>query len=681
MSFLKSLANNITNIGNLFKVKDVSGFENLQNIITTKKQYLEKVISCLNNLNNSLKTFYETVSSSEKILNSLEDYTGEKKINDAALLICKKIKQDAIDDNNLLISVMKNMGEHLTNLNKEINCYDQFKKINRDLQKEKDTLIKNKNNYHKLGKGAENKIKSLVKHSPKEKDIFNSTEYIEQLDLIGSPAKEALIDYNLSLKKTNELVNQYNKKQMEIYDILPKIGEKDLVFDFELLKLYQKCLEAEGKYINNYLEEFKKSKIEVKSELKDMIEMFEENKKEEKIINLSQYQTELDINKCQSDEDFEILHKTIELITLYIDESIFPDYKFETEQKVFNIHQILRQLFKETGEIDSKLREDFLNGLKDPIVHVKFYILLSQLRTNNKFLRTKYLIEILGEGFQILLEEAGRNKLYDNIKNCIILSQTFYYEGENKKKIYIFEMIKNNKYLSNSHFWRDFIEDMIKKEFVRLENILPDINFSVEKNINITPKIKEKLNEAVFSQLITYASNMKDFGLDKRVIIKIIQENLEKYNYLSENNIKNIYLVIAEEESELEKLKKEYNPSLESELIIEEEKTEKNNTESVDKENKEQIPEVKENKEQVSEVKDNKEEQVSEVKENKEKVPEVKEDKEQVPEVKENKEQVSEVKDNKEQVPEVKDDKEQVNENKGDEENKNEINEEKKPEE
>ena len=46
-----------------------------------------------------------------------------------------------------------------------------------------------------------------------------------------------------------------------------------------------------------------------------MIEMFEENKKEEKIINLSQYQTELDINKCQSDEDFEILHKSIELIT------------------------------------------------------------------------------------------------------------------------------------------------------------------------------------------------------------------------------------------------------------------------------------------------------------------------------------------------------------------------------
>ena len=352
MSFFKAIANNITNIGNLtnlFKVKDVSGFENLQNIITTKKEYLEKVISCLYNLNNSLKIFYETISSSEKVLNGLNDYTREKKINDAALLVCKKIKQNANDNYSLLISVMKNMKEHLTNLHKEINCYEQLKKINRDLQEEKATLIKNKNNYHKLGKEAENKIKSLVKHSPKEKDIFNSTEYIEQLDFIGSPAKEALIGYNLSLKKTNELVKQYNKKQIELYDILPKIGEKDLVFDFELLKLYQKCLEAEGKYINKYLEEFRSSKIEVKSELKDMIEMFEENKKEEKIINLSQYQTELDINKCQSDEDFEILHKSIELITLYVDESIFPDYKFETEQKVFNIHQIHRQLFKETG--------------------------------------------------------------------------------------------------------------------------------------------------------------------------------------------------------------------------------------------------------------------------------------------------------------------------------------------
>ncbi len=378
------------------------------------------------------------------------------------------------------------------------------------------------------------------------------------------------------------------------------------------MKLYHKTLEAESKYINNKIETFKNSHIEVKSELKDLIDILENNKKDEKLHKFSQYQTELDINKCQSDADFKILCHSIELVNLYVDKSLFPDYEYETEQKIYNIQQILRQLFKETGEINSKLCEDFFNGLKEQKVHRKFFILLSQLRTNNKFLRTKYLIDLLGQGFDILLNFAGKNKIYDNVKSCIILSQTYYYEGENKKKVYIFEKIKKNKYLQNSHFWRKFIEDMIEKEFKRLEHILPDVNFSVENNINITPKIKEKLNEAVFSQLITYGSNMRDFDLDKRVILKILEEFFVKYNYLTEANIKNIYTVLSEEPDEIERLRKEYNTSLESELINEndsneeekekeKEKTEDKNKESDNKENEEKTTEKKENEEKATE--------------------------------------------------------------------------------
>jgi hypothetical protein len=153
---------------------------------------------------------------------------------------------------------------------------------------------------------------------------------------------------------------------------------------------------------------------------------------------------------------------------------------------------------------------------------------------------------------------------------------------------------------------------MIEKEFKRLEHILPDVNFSVENNINITPKIKEKLNEAVFSQLITYGSNMRDFDLDKRVILKILEEFFVKYNYLTEANIKNIYTVLSEEPDEIERLRKEYNTSLESELINEndsneeekekeKEKTEDKNKESDNKENEEKTTEKKENEEKATE--------------------------------------------------------------------------------
>ena len=304
MSFFKTLANITTN---MFKVKDVTGFENLQKNVTTKKEYLEKVLSCFNNLNTALKTFSETIVSAEKTLNSMEMYPGEKKINDALVLICQKIKENNISNNNLLSSVINNISEYSNQLNEILSCYEHFKKKNKDLQQEKANLASKKESYHKLGKEAENRIKSMVKHSPDTKDIFGQEEYVEQLQMIGNPAKEALESYKSSIKKANELAKQYNKRQKALYDLLPPIAEKDQVFDFELMKLYHKTLEAESKYINNNIETFKISHIEVKSELKDLIVILENNKKDEKLHKFSQYQTELDINKCQSDADFRIL--------------------------------------------------------------------------------------------------------------------------------------------------------------------------------------------------------------------------------------------------------------------------------------------------------------------------------------------------------------------------------------
>ncbi len=41
----------------------------------------------------------------------------------------------------------------------------------------------------------------MVKHTPDTKDIFEKEEYIEQLQMIGNPAKEALESYRSALKK------------------------------------------------------------------------------------------------------------------------------------------------------------------------------------------------------------------------------------------------------------------------------------------------------------------------------------------------------------------------------------------------------------------------------------------------------------------------------------------------
>ena len=211
--------------------------------------------------------------------------------------------------------------------------------------------------------------------------------------------------------------------------------------------------------------------------------------------------------------------------------------------------------------------------------------MLSLLRTNSRFKRGKPLIELFGKAFNILLDTAEKHKLYENAKNCIILSQTYYYVDENNKKVYLFELIKKNKWLTTSHFWRGFIHYMIKTEFARFEKTYPETNFNVEQNINITKKIKNKLNEVVFSQLLPFISNMNDFCIDKRIIIKITDEFVKKYNFISPANLESLYAMISSDKNEIEKFRNEYNPSLEPELKSEDDK--KDDLKDKDKEKEE----------------------------------------------------------------------------------------------
>ena len=78
----------------------------------------------------------------------------------------------------------------------------------------------------------------------------------------------------------------------------------------------------------------------------------------------------------------------------------------------------------------------------------------------------------------------------------------------------------------------------------------------------------ERLSNICFSQLLPYANNMKEFFVDDRLIVKIIDEFVEKYQ-IQKELADSIYMgVISEKMEEIEKLRKEYqdNPNFENEL-------------------------------------------------------------------------------------------------------------------
>ena len=100
-------------------------------------------------------------------------------------------------------------------------------------------------------------------------------------------------------------------------------------------------------------------------------------------------------------------------------------------------------------------------------------------------------------------------------------------------------------------FWRKLIGLMLKKEFEKFSNI---------KN--------QKLSDILLSQLIPCINYMHQFEIDLRIIIKIVDEFLEQYNYLDEESYKILFKILSDDINEIEKYREEYkkNPELENQL-------------------------------------------------------------------------------------------------------------------
>ena len=585
----------------------VDFYDSLQEMISSKKDYCNSIMNYLYNLTSCLSDFQIRIKNISLNLENIEVSPEEKNIHNLIESINKEIIAKFEESNKTLNEIYSLFEKYETNMKQEIKIYKEYKDTFNELYKKKKKLEQSKQIYHNTGKQMEYKVIQFVKNNYLILDQINQNEFLmEELDQITYPPHISYEAYEKDLNVTNNLIEIYTQKQNKFFNFLPEIIAKDDVFYFNLVNTYVNLLENEEKKLGEEINRLKDNKNfekkENKSELKKLVENYEKNKIEENKIKFEQYPTKIELNDCKNKKEFEIYFESINIIKKYVDRKIFPDYNYDIELKNFKMNELIKDLFSnKREEINQSIKDTFLDLLEEPSVYHTFFVILSKLRSNGSFSQPKSLIDLLGQGFEIILSKSKKNKLYDNVKNCIILSQTYYYEDDKKEKIYIFESIKNNKWLKTPKFWRNFILYLTEKDLGR---------FDLKKE-----KDFQKLGEVVFSNLLTFASNMKNFEIDKRIIVKIMDEFLEKYNYMSENNKKLIYEMIIQEkegevinnEEELEKLRKEYDISLE-----------KNNNDETDKEikeeNKEEIEEK--NKEEIEE--ENKKENKEENKENKE---------------------------------------------------------------
>jgi hypothetical protein len=236
---------------------------------------------------------------------------------------------------------------------------------------------------------------------------------------------------------------------------------------------------------------------------------------------------------------------------------VFTDYDEKLEEKKNRMRELIYKFFDMNKVTDNEDRKQLLEYIKDEKTHELFLIVLSKLRTNNRFCREKHLIELVSEILLTILNVAQKNNNYISAKNCVILSQTFYYLDESKKKVYIVDKIKDHPWISSMQFWKDFILIMILKEFKKLEDMNPESKLVITKNKNVTENIKPKIGEILFSQLLPYVGNMNEFCIKKKYIIKIINDINKRFNYINKANFESIINLVCSTNEELEEVQKE----------------------------------------------------------------------------------------------------------------------------
>lgn len=235
----------------------------------------------------------------------------------------------------------------------------------------------------------------------------------------------------------------------------------------------------------------------------------------------------------------------------------YPNYNKHLEEEKNDMREITYKLFHEYTKTNGDKLLNYIRKEKE--THNFFLILLSKLRTNNRFQQKNELIDLLGLILNEILVVSEKEKNYDNVKNCIILSQTFFCE-KNNEKYYLIEKIRNYKWLRLVDFLINFIDKMIDQEIDKF--VLLHIEISKSDILNasekINDKIKFKLSELLFSQLLPYVNNMNEFKLDLKNIVEVTELFCEKYKFLGDEHKESISGLVSEDKNKIEKLREEY---------------------------------------------------------------------------------------------------------------------------
>ena len=484
--------------------------KSLNNAINKKYQIIEEKPSTMYNLIQSLMVYY-----SQHVTEYTETYTI--------------IKTRIIGP---VIQVMDDL------YSKEKEMYNAYCKTKNQYNSLKNNLEKIQKEYENNAKLCEN---ILSTYSKLKLYSFNNTPN-EEMIKYEEKVKNSIANAKASEEKYLNILEEANKareneihKQKELLqyyqtinsDFYVKLSGMVALFITSAKKMYTSLIIG----VNTMGVSYKNLNIE--KDLNDFILKYKTDLKPEENINFIPYEplANLSINNSAGNdkkelENLEINYQVLSTMHKYL-KDICKEVNFEEEKDKARLRFLSNQIFKIGPNISFKPEEkkELISFLKEKKYRSFFIITLSKQRTKGRFQRSASLVQDLADILEFILELSENEKDYENAKNCIILSQTFYCEvTKGGKKRYLFDYIKKYPWLLSLEFWDGIIEFMVQSEIRKYE--------SITKKVVETENEKEKKNRIsniAFSQVLSYSNNMIEFGINKENINSVINNFVKKY--------------------------------------------------------------------------------------------------------------------------------------------------------
>lgn len=463
--------------------------------------------------------FNNSILNLEKILNDSLYKFDKKFIGKNAEEMANSLweKYSQIEDFLVDDYINEKYNKHIDGLSKESleNQIEQVKYLEKTFL---DFEEKVKNKFIDNLKLMENKAVSLLNEM---KDMINSI-----LDLFYNKEKN-----NLEiLEKETDLIKEMEENALDIEDINDNesnlVGELDInnIIDIDKYKYTIKIIEKPNITI---MGEQKKNKKGEKN--KDKNRNTYENKKNNNELNLTK------------EDIYNIISKFYEYDFTMINKSV---YNLDKEKEKLETTKLSEKLLSYDIEqnIPETITKEEINRLFDLLKEKdnleRFFMSLNNYRIKGNYEMTETVFNIIKKIF-FIAQDNLQEKSEKGLENLIIiLSQTFYLK-RNNTKMYLQEVIKEHSLFKSQAFWKNHIEQIIKDEIDAIEKD------EKEGKIIYTKETKEKKKkEIIMTKLLPFTTYMKEFGLDKNIILNLINPIMEQYNF--DENSKNLPLSILD---------------------------------------------------------------------------------------------------------------------------------------